>query len=107
MSELGSLLADTVTRLFNAGLSLRDGDGNFRPYLAEALPRLDTDSWKVFPDGRMETTYRLQPNLAWQDGTPLTADDFAFAYEVYAWPEIGQAGQAPIAMIEQVVAQLA
>ena len=26
----------------------------------------------VFPDGRMETTYRLKPDLTWHDGAPLT-----------------------------------
>src|SRR5688500_11718399 len=29
------LTSTTVSRLFNAGLMLRDGEGNFRPYLAE------------------------------------------------------------------------
>src|SRR5436190_14727949 len=72
------LTSTTVSRLFNAGLSLRDGDGSFRPYLAESLPQLNTDTWKVFPDARMETTYKLRPGLTWQDGTPLTADDWVF-----------------------------
>jgi peptide/nickel transport system substrate-binding protein len=94
----------TVTRLFNAGLSLRDGQGNFHPYLAEALPQLNTDSWKLLPDGRMETIYRLRPNLVWQDGKPLTADDFLFAHELYSTPEVGQASAAPIAMMEQIQA---
>src|SRR6266542_472961 len=77
----------TVSRLFNAGLSIRDGEGAYHPYLAEALPQLNSDSWKVFPDGRMETTYRLKPGLLWQDGTRLTSDDFVFAHEVYSSPE--------------------
>jgi len=71
------------SRFFNAALSVIDDKGQPRPYLAEALPQLNTDSWRVFPDGRMETTYRLRDNLTWQDGAPLTADDFAFAYRVY------------------------
>lgn len=29
----------------------------------------------------METTYRLKPNATWQDGKPLTAHDFVFAYQ--------------------------
>jgi peptide/nickel transport system substrate-binding protein len=93
-----------VARLFNAGLSLRDGAGNFHPYLAEALPQLNTETWRVAPNGQMETTYRLRPNLVWQDGMPLTADDFVFAHEVYAHPDIGQAASAPFGMMEQVLA---
>src|SRR4051794_39779195 len=41
-----------VKRLFNAALALIDDRGTARPYLAEALPQLNTDSWKVSPDGR-------------------------------------------------------
>jgi len=57
------LTSTTVTRLFNAGFALRDGDGNFHPYLAETLPQLNTETWKVLPDARMETTYHLKPGL--------------------------------------------
>jgi peptide/nickel transport system substrate-binding protein len=71
------------TRLFNAALTMIDDKGQTIPYLAEALPQLNTDSWRVFPDGKMETTYRLRDNLTWQDGAPLTSEDFAFALRVY------------------------
>src|SRR3954468_13432551 len=54
-----------VKRLFNAALAIIDDKGETRPYMAESLPELHTDSWKVFPDGRMETTYKLKPNLTW------------------------------------------
>ena len=67
------------TRLFNAALSLIDDQGASRPYLAEALPQLGSDTWLLLPNGHMETTYRLRANLTWQDGTPLTAEDFVFA----------------------------
>lgn len=41
----------STTRLFNAELDHEDGRATARPYLAEALPRLNTDSWRVHPDG--------------------------------------------------------
>src|SRR5438067_1394768 len=37
-------------RLFNADLALLDDQSNPYPYLAEALPQLYTDDWKVFPE---------------------------------------------------------
>src|SRR5438309_7311406 len=49
-------------RLFNAELGILDVNGVPQPYLAETLPQLNTDAWQVFPDGRMQTTYRLKPN---------------------------------------------
>lgn len=90
-------------RMFNADLALLDGDGAFRPYLAEALPQLSTDTWKVFPDGRMETTYRLKPGLVWHDGSPLTSADYVFAFRVFATPDLGAATAVPISLIDQVV----
>jgi peptide/nickel transport system substrate-binding protein len=79
---------DNTTRLFNAALSLIDDQGVVQPYLAETLPRLNTDTWRVSPDGRMETTYTLRPGLTWQDGAPLTADDFVFAFQLYTAPGV-------------------
>ena len=64
------------------------------------MPQLNTESWRVFPDGRMETTYALKPNLAWHDGAPLTADDFVFAWRVYATPELGVSNTPPASLIE-------
>lgn len=49
------------------------------PYLAAELPSRESGSWRIFPDGRMETTYRLKPAARWHDGTPITAGDFVFA----------------------------
>src|SRR5437762_1639409 len=59
--------------LMNATLAFLDARGGATPYLAESLPQFDTATWKVSPDGQMETTYRLKPSLTWHDGHPLTA----------------------------------
>ncbi len=98
------LTSTTVSRLFNAGLALRDGEGNWHPYMAESLPQLNSESWTVAPDGTMETTYRLKPNQTWHDSTPLTADDFVFSYQLYSNPEVGQAGSLPISIMSEVLA---
>jgi peptide/nickel transport system substrate-binding protein len=91
-------------RFFNAGLALYDGQLRAHPYLAEGLPRLNSEEWKVFPDGTMETTYRLRPGLRWHDGTPLTASDFVFARQVYLSPEYSTYRMAPHTLMADVVA---
>src|SRR5947207_62730 len=53
-------------------------------------------------DGRMETTYRLRPNLTWHDGTPLTAEDFVFSLRMYSTPALGLASLAPFNAMEEV-----
>ncbi len=90
--------------IFNATLDYADEDGLSHALLAEALPQAGTDTWRVFPDGRMETTYRLKPDLTWQDGTPVSADDFVFAWRVYSSPELGTAKSPPIVLMETVAA---
>ncbi len=74
--------------------------------LAEAVPELNTDTWRVSPDGRMETVYRLRPSLTWHDGFPLGADDFVFGHQVAVaqsqWT--GTSGGEELRLIEEVVA---
>src|SRR4051812_41430215 len=82
--------------IFNATLVTADERGRPMPYLAESLPQLDSNTWKVFPDGTMETTYRLKPNLTWHDGQPLTAEDFTFAWQVYSTSAYGVSNTTPI-----------
>ncbi len=70
---------DAPWQLFHAALTMGDERGTPQLQLAEEFPQLGTDSWKVFPDGRMETTWRLRPNLTWHDGAPLVAEDFVLS----------------------------
>jgi peptide/nickel transport system substrate-binding protein len=91
-------------RPFNASLALSDGISPPRPYLAEALPELHSADWQVFSDGRMETSYRLRAGLTWHDGTPLTAEDFVFAWRVYTLGESSVFHPVPQGRMEQVSA---
>lgn len=100
----GGVTLGTVKRIFDADLTLKDSTGVPVPYLAETLPVLNTDSWRVFPDGRMETIYRLKPNLVWHDGAPLSARDFVFSWRAYSVPELGVSREAPLGLFEDVSA---
>ena len=104
LGQGGGATLTTTRRLFNAHLVLIDQRGEPQPYLAAALPQLNTDTWRVFPDGRMETTYKLKPNLVWHDGSPLTADDFVFAWRVYTSPALGVAASPPYNLMDEAVA---
>jgi len=71
--------------------------------LAET-PQLNTDTWRVFPDGTMETTYRLRQGLTWHDGQPLEAGDFVFARRVYAHSGVAVARPRQETLMDSVVA---
>ena len=66
------------------GANLVHFDRNEAPYgvLAEAVPQLNTDSWRLLPDGKMETVFRLRSGLTWHDGSPFTAHDLVFGRRV-------------------------
>jgi peptide/nickel transport system substrate-binding protein len=93
-----------IKRVFNAQLTYLDNEAGPHPYLAEALPQLHTESWRVFPDGRMETTWRLKPGLVWHDGTPLSAEDFVLTWRVYSTPELGHSQSPPFSALDGVSA---
>jgi ABC-type transport system substrate-binding protein len=73
----------------NGVLAYVTPQGEAMPMLAEQLPTLENGDWKILPDGRMETTYRLRKHARFHDGTPITAEDFVFAQRVRMDPAIG------------------
>jgi peptide/nickel transport system substrate-binding protein len=96
--------SEWTKRPFNASLAVADDAGTARPYLADSLPQLNTTSWIVGPNGTMETTYRLRPDLRWHDGQPLTADDFVFAREIYSARGLDAFTTTPQDHIDDVIA---
>ncbi|HEY3118517.1 MAG TPA: ABC transporter substrate-binding protein [Chloroflexota bacterium] len=66
---------------FHAALTEYDEKGILQPALAQGLPELGTESWKVFADGKMETTWRLRPDLTWHDASPVLAEDVVLSVQ--------------------------
>ena len=78
--------------IFHANLTMYDEAGNVIPAAAVKVPTAQDGDWKLNPDGTMEVTWKIRPDVYWHDGTPLTADDFAFGLEVVRDPNLGVAG---------------
>ena len=74
--------------MVHSGLTVR-GDQRIRhPQLAEAVPSLENGLWRLLPDGRMETTWKLREGARWHDGVPLTSEDLLFSLQVGRDPEM-------------------
>lgn len=71
-----------VELMVSPGFSIVDDQGQQRAVLAEAAPSLENGLWKTFPDGRMETVWRIRPNVRWHDGSSFTGDDALFTATV-------------------------
>lgn len=74
----------TVSRLIFAGLMKYDDQNQLVDDLAS--------NWSVDAKGTTYTVH-LKPNLTWQDGQPLTADDVVFTYQSIQNPD----AQSPLA----------
>lgn len=71
--------SSAVEQLVHAALTEVNGQGKLQPLLAEAVPSIENGLWRVLPDGRMETTWKIRAEARWQDRAPLVAEDFVFA----------------------------
>jgi len=81
--------SEALEEMVHTGLTTLDRGGALVPRLAEAVPTVESGLWKVLPDGRMETTWKIRSNAQWHDGRPVTADDLVFTSRVVQDREVG------------------
>jgi len=72
-----------LEQMVAVGLAVTDRNGVLTPQLAESIPSVDNGLWRVLPDGRMETTWRIRPGARWHDGTPVTSADVLFTATLF------------------------
>jgi peptide/nickel transport system substrate-binding protein len=87
-SGAGATGIQPIDDMINGRLAAFDDRGQLLPLLAEAVPTTDNGQWRVFPDGRMETTWRMREGTRWHDGTPFTTADVLFHARVVQDREI-------------------
>jgi peptide/nickel transport system substrate-binding protein len=59
------------------------------PWLAEEVPSVEKGTWTVdSATGTMTTIFRLRDALVWHDGTPYSAEDFVFGWQVASDPKV-------------------
>jgi peptide/nickel transport system substrate-binding protein len=58
------------------------------PRLAQEVISVENGTWRVNPDGTMDTIWKLRPNVKWQDGAPFSADDLMFSYTAFKDPAL-------------------
>jgi peptide/nickel transport system substrate-binding protein len=67
-----------IALMFDGLLSVNVKGENI-PMLASALPTISSD--------QLTFTFKLRPNLKWNDGQPMTADDVVFTYNLMYSPD--------------------
>ena len=73
---------DSVESFYNPGLGGTNRAGALVPVMAAQVPTVANGLWTVQADGKMSTVWKLRVGSKWHDGTPLTAQDYVFTYQV-------------------------
>jgi peptide/nickel transport system substrate-binding protein len=94
--------ADHLFGLVHDSLVTYDDQARPLPRVAQELPSLERGTWRINPDGSMETTWQLRADVRWHDGEPLTADDVVFSWRVFADPAVPVASRRVAKLIESI-----
>lgn len=92
------------TYTFHAGLTIFDPKGVLLPHIAHKAPAIEDGDWQLFPDGRMEVTWKLRTDVKWHDGTPLSAEDFVLGTQIAMDPDVPISRARGIRYISEVLA---
>ena len=86
-------------------LVMPDADGTLTPKLAREVPSLTNGGARFEGEGaarRLRVTYRLRDGLVWQDGTPLTSADVAFAFDLQRTPDFPLIDRSLVSKVDEV-----
>ena len=74
-----------IAKIAHNYLAVKQGNiGGWAPQVAVSLPSVEDGTWRVNPDGTMDTTWKLRSDVKWHDGTPFTAEDMVFGLKLFS-----------------------
>lgn len=94
-------------RMVGRTLVSMDADGKWFPQLAKAIPSLENGSAKLIEaDGKKKiiATWEIIDTAKWNDETPITCADFAFALKVAATPTVSVGEKETFTQVEKIEA---
>lgn len=93
-----------LRHLVSPGLSVVNDAGQRVPVVAESVPSIDNGLWRLHPDGRMETTWKVRPNARWHDGAAITSDDLLFSARLAQDRDLPGFGHLAFGSVDQIAA---
>jgi peptide/nickel transport system substrate-binding protein len=89
-------------------LTKRNDINDWVPFVALETPSLTNGLAMLVGEGgdqHLQTVYDLRNDVRWADGTPLTAHDYVFGWELYMHPDYAVPTRSFAAKISSVVAE--
>lgn len=93
---------ESLFTIHTGELVSNDIRGGLEGRIAASLPSTDEGTIVVLPDGRMQTTWRVRPNVKWHDGAPFTAQDILFSWQLIRHPQTPGRPSTQVASIEAI-----
>ncbi len=81
-----------------------NSDWKFLPELAEKIPNVKDGDWKILPGNKMQVTWKIRRGYTWQDGEPVTAQDWIWAWRVNLHPDFPTASRDVAKRVENILA---
>jgi len=72
--------ASEIENVAHNYLVVQTDQQDYVPQLAIEQPSVERGTWRINPDGSMDTTWRIYPNIRWHDGQPFTSADLLFTF---------------------------
>lgn len=94
-------------RMVGRTLVSLDADGKWFPQLAKSIPSLEKGDAKIVDVGgkkKIVATWEILDNAKWNDDTPITCGDFAFALKVAASPMVSVGEKETFTQVEKIEA---
>ncbi len=98
------LVSAEVRSLIFADVVGLDNNWKYLPDLAEKIPNIKDGDWKLLPGDKMQVTWKIKKGYTWQDGTPVTAQDWIWAWRVNLHPDFPTAGRDVAKRIDNILA---
>jgi len=92
-----------VPPMLHEYLVTENESGTFESRLAADPLSIESGNWRLNPDGTMDTTWKIKPNVKWHDGAPFTSADIAFSFEINKTPEfVGQGSAQAVRLMQSI-----
>jgi peptide/nickel transport system substrate-binding protein len=69
-------------------LIVQDVRDSIVAHIAQEPISVEKGTWRINPDGSMDTIWKIRPNVKWHDGTPFTVEDLMFTFTAFKDPEL-------------------
>lgn len=98
------LVSEEVRHVILADVVGLNSEWKTLPELAEKVPSVKDGDWKVLPNGKMQVTWKIKRGYTWHDGTPVTAQDWIWAWRVNMNPDFPTGGRDVAKRVENILA---